>query len=296
MQVSEILKFVQCPECGYVPLVYKEGKINCGNCKSSFEVIENVPIFLKQEKLNKQEITQKKWFEKHYSAFPDNEYKLEKWRESMLNRIFDSSFKNKIKTYLDIGCGATGYTVIESAKRNGWTSFGIDISIEAMVKAKRNAVRERVDENTAFLVCSSENIPLQDKKFDYISMVSILEHLENDQKAVQEASRLLNSPGFLFACVPNAYLRIWPFLWPFYFYQDFKIGHKRHYSIEDLDGLFNTDFFSRYKFFYNGHLIKLFQLILDKFNVINDKKWWEIEKKDINKNSSGLQLNAVYYK
>jgi hypothetical protein len=48
--------------------------------------------------------------------------------------------------------------------------------------------------------------------------------------------------------------------------------------------------------FYNGHLIKLYQLFLEKFSRLDEKTWWEMETKDITKGSRGLQLNAVYRK
>jgi hypothetical protein len=50
------------------------------------------------------------------------------------------------------------------------------------------------------------------------------------------------------------------------------------------------------KVYYNAHLIKLLQLILGKFNLIDDKQWWYMEKKDINTNFMGIQLNAIYQK
>ena len=49
-------------------------------------------------------------------------------------------------------------------------------------------------------------------------------------------------------------------------------------------------------FFYNGHLIKFRQIFLDRISLIDEKKWWEMEKKDINKIPSGVQLNAIFRK
>ena len=102
----------------------------------------------------------------------------------MLKRIFNHPFKKNIKTYLDIGCSATGYTTIEAAKRNNWLSFGIDISLEAVLKAKALSKKEKVDNKTIFIVCSAEHLPFKNNLFDYISAVSILEHLSNDKKLI----------------------------------------------------------------------------------------------------------------
>jgi ubiquinone/menaquinone biosynthesis C-methylase UbiE len=294
MQINGILELLRCPECYDPHLRATEDEIRCTKCDASFDVIEGIPVLLQTKNLNKQEKSQKEWFEKHYAAFSDSDYKLEKWRESMLNRIFDNDFKPRVKKYLDIGCGATGYTVIEAAKRNGWFAVGTDISIEAMVRAKKIAEQQGVGERTAFITCSAENAPLRDNLFDYISQVSILEHLEHDRAAVMEVSRLLAKEGYVFVCVPNAYRNFCPLLWPLYYYNDRKIGHKRHYSIQTLDQLFENHAFKQHSVRYNGHAIKIWQIVLEKLGMMNDQKWWDMEMKDINSDSSGLQLNAIY--
>ncbi|MFH0924031.1 MAG: class I SAM-dependent methyltransferase [bacterium] len=252
---------------------------------------------MKNENLYEQEKKQAGWFDKHYSQFSKENYKLENWRLSMLNRIFETPFKSKVKTYLDIGCGATGYTTIEAAKRNNWLSFGVDISIEAMLRANNLAKKQGVDDRTAFLVCSAESLPFRPGSIDYISAISVLEHLEADEKAIRSLYAILKENRYLYICVPNTYKRMWPFLWPIYLYLDHQIGHKRHYSIEALNKKMEKDErFEMEEVFYNAHLIKLFQLILDKFYLLDEEKWWVMEKRDINKNHFGIQLNAIYRK
>jgi ubiquinone/menaquinone biosynthesis C-methylase UbiE len=296
MKIELLLRYLKCPVCSFENLTFVEDKIICEKCNEDFKVICGVPVLLKQESLNLQEKKQIKVFNNHYANFSNTEYKLENWRESMLNRIFENDFKCKIETYLDIGCGATGYTVIEAAKRCHWLAIGVDTSIEAMVRAKKLADKQGVAEKTAFIVCSAENLPFKQQVFDYISLVSVLEHIDNDKNAIKQINGILKRRGFVFACVPNAYFRMWLFLWPFYYYNDLKIGHKRHYSIEKLDSYFEFHKFKRLKVFYNGHLMKFYQIFLEKIKKIDDEKWWKMERSDINKNTAGVQLNAIYFK
>lgn len=297
MRIEELLKYLKCPYCPNENLLLENDNLVCNNCQSIFQIIDGVPVLMKEQDLCGQEKKQAVWFDKHYSRFSKKEYKLEKWRLSMLNRIFQTPFKSKVKTYLDIGCGATGYTVIESARRNKWLSFGMDISIEAGLRANHLAKKQGVEEATAFVVGSAENPPLKSGSLDYISAVSLLEHLEQDARAIESFHNLLRDNGHIYICVPNAYRRIWFFLWPVYFYFDQKIGHKRHYSIKALaDKMEKDNRFQLEDFFYNGHLVKFCQIILDKISLIDEKKWWDIEKKDINKVSSGVQLNAIFRK
>lgn len=291
MEINKLLKFLACPICHSDLKLVNSKKIYCSNCSETYQIINGIPILINKKNLDTQEKKQTIWFDKHYSHF-QNKYHLENWRISMLNRIFKQDFSSKIKNYLDIGCGATGYTVIEAAKQNNWLSFGVDISLEAMIKAKHFSKNQKVEDKTAFIVASAQNLPFKKNIFDYISLISVLEHLENDYSTVNEIKNILKKNKFLYICVPNTYKKILPIIWPFYYYNDLKIGHKRHYSIKSLNKLLKS--FVLRKEFYNGHLIKFVQLFLDKIKIISNKFWWKIEKKDINNNQSGVQLNAIY--
>lgn len=297
MELKQIISFLICPACQNSKLKLKAGKIICSNCKRSYEVVNGIPIMINKRSLSRQEMQQQKIFNSHYSYFSEKKLKLENWRLSMLKRIFDNNFCSGVKTYLDIGCGATGYTTIEAAKRNNWQAVGADISLKAMLTAKKIAKKNGVDKKTAFIVCSAENLPFRKSSFDYISAVSVLEHLDNDNKTIENIYKILKNNGYFYVCVPNSYRNIWVFLWPVYFYFDRKVGHKKHYSSKDIiNKMEKNKLFKLEKIYYNGHLIKLWQLFLEKINLIDDKYWWLLEKKDINKNPSGMQLNAIFKK
>jgi len=295
MKIKRILDYIQCPYCSHKKLLLKKNeKLACEKCKSLFDIVRGVPILMKSDHFGVQEKEQLKWFDKHYSRFSSKKYKLENWRLSMLKRIFETDFSKNVKTYLDIGCGATGYTTIEAAKKLGWLSFGIDISLEAILRAKALAQKQGLEKRTAFLVCSAENLPFRSGLFDYISAISLLEHLENDERVIKGVSKVVKKKGHFYICVPNTYRSMWPFLWPIYFYLDKKIGHKRHYSIEGLTKKAKKGGFELEKLFYNGHLTKLVQLVLDKLRLISEENWWWLEEKDISQNSMGIQLNAIF--
>lgn len=295
MTIKQILSFIVCPYCKSSLQIKDRQAIVCKLCHSSYQIIEGVPVLMKRKLLNFQEKSQAEWFEKHYSQFSRTRYVLENWRESMLRRVLEVNFQKEVVTYLDIGCGATGYTVIEAARRKNWLSFGVDISLSAMLKARALARRQKVENKTAFIVCSAEYLPFRANSVDYLSAISLLEHIENDRAVVCAAADILKERGFFYICVPNSYKKMWPFLWPIYRYLDWQIGHKRHYSIEGLTKLMPGALKLRRRY-YNGHLIKLVQLVLEKFCLLNQDQWWKMENMDINQGSMGLQLNAIYQK
>lgn len=293
MTERELVKYFQCPYCNNYPLIFKTKTVNCSKCQSVFKKINGVFVFIDEDKLNFQEQNQKKYFNFHYKKFK-NEYKLENWQESMLQRVF---VEENVKTYLDIGCGATGYTVIEAAKRKNWLAFGTDISLIAVIKARNLAKKMGVANRTVFVVCSAEHLPFRKKIFDYVSLISSLEHIKNDVMVTKKIYQILKPAGLVFVCVPNTYKKILSFLLPIYRIIDYKVGHLRHYSIDELTKIMEKGgHFRLEKFFYNGHLIKLIQLLLEKFRLINNKLWWAMENIDINNNTRGLQLNAFYRK
>lgn len=295
MEIQKFINLLLCPHCHRGNLELSKKSLLCSNCHHKYPLIRGIPVLIDKSSLDQQEKTQTTWFDHHYSHFPTI-YKPEKWRQSMIKRIFNHTYLNKIHNYLDIGCGATAYTVIEAARQYNLTSFGLDISLEAMLKAQKISEKLNLSDKTAYIVASAQNLPFKNNSFDYVSAVSVLEHLDDDHTTVQKISQILKPKSHIFLCVPNNYLSFWFFLWPFYYYNDIRIGHKRHYSLSELTKLFGKYGLTLKENFYNGHLIKFVQLFLEKINHISDKQWWSIEDKDINSNLTGVQLNAIFQK
>lgn len=246
---------------------------------------------------------QKKYFDEHYGIF--EEYKLENWRLSFLDRIFHNLEIGRASTqgddyYLDIGVGGSGYTVIEAAKL-GQRSIGIDLSAEGIRKARLFANKEGVSDSAYFAVCSAEHLPFKEKAFSKVSSVSVLEHLYDDKQAIKEISRVTKQNGRVFIIVPNTYKRMWPFLWLPYYLADRRSGHLRHYSEEDLVNRFKETGLTVKELMYSAHLIKIAQIFLEKVfrgSNLASRIWWNFERRDLSKRNSkrGLQLTAIFKK
>ena len=163
---------------------------------------------------------------------------------------------------------------------------------------KLGAAQAAYDNSSIHVDLTLDNVGVEDGDALYlIGGPGALEHLDNDNKTIENIYKILKNNGYFYVCVPNSYRNIWVFLWPVYFYFDRKVGHKKHYSSKDIiNKMEKNKLFKLEKIYYNGHLIKLWQLFLEKINLIDDKYWWLLEKKDINKNPSGMQLNAIFKK
>lgn len=298
MKINKLINFLACPSCFSSKLILERNKIICHTCNSSYSVIDGVPILINEKNLNDQEKKQKNIYEKGYAVVSKENYQIENWNIGMCKRVFSVDQKERIKTYLDIGCGATGYMVIEAAKKN-WLSFGIDISIELMLKAAFLAKKQNVEDTTGFLVASAEKkLPFRANSIDYVSALSVIEHLDNDIEVMHSTHRILRKKGLFYILVPNSYKRTYPFFWPLEYYVDKTTGHKRHYTIENLEESMKKADFKLERFYYNGHFVKIVTVASSvlKLKLIDDKMWWKIDEKDNNQNSLGLHLNAVFRK
>lgn len=137
-------------------------------------------------------------------------------RRLILKKLLNKYFKFKGGKILDIGCG-TGETTKLLSKFGD--VFGVDKAKEAV-----NACKKRGFSNIKLGYATE--LPYQKNSFSLITMLDLLEHIENDSKALKESFRTLEPGGFLFITVPA-----WNFLWGDH---DRALQHKRRYTKNEL--------------------------------------------------------------
>lgn len=120
--------------------------------------------------------------------------------------IFNEVDKRKPKKILDAGCGRGFYLKVLSSFSFIKEVHGVDINNDYLKIAKKNNIDKRVKIKKASLY----NLPYQNKYFDLIICSEVLEHLNNDIKALLELKRVLKSGGAMIITVPN---KNFPFLW-----------------------------------------------------------------------------------
>jgi len=98
---------------------------------------------------------------------------------------------------LDIGCGL-GY-LVNMARTEGSLSFGIDISLVALKKAK-----EHYSLNS-FVLGMAEFLPFPKGSFDFVVILGSLEHFLIPAISVKEVSRVLKKNGKVAILVPNSH-------------------------------------------------------------------------------------------
>jgi 2-polyprenyl-6-hydroxyphenyl methylase/3-demethylubiquinone-9 3-methyltransferase len=114
-----------------------------------------------------------------------------KVRNPWIARTIAQRFLTPIKL-LDIGCGAGLLT--NALAQEGHCVTGIDLSEQSLKVAAAKDVTKKV----TYLHANAYHLPFQDESFDVVCAMDILEHVENPEKLIKEASRVLKPGGLFF--------------------------------------------------------------------------------------------------
>jgi len=150
-------------------------------------------------------------------------YKLESFywwfvaRRQLLESLVESIARDfKKATILDVGCGTgINYSVLS---KHGDT-FSTDASEEALAFSKSRG--------TDGLARSDlESLPFANSTFDIVTALDVLEHVDDDLKALNEILRVTAKGGVLVITVPA-----YGFLWSEH---DEALHHRRRYAASEL--------------------------------------------------------------
>jgi SAM-dependent methyltransferase len=129
--------------------------------------------------------------------------------------------ERKFFNALDLGCSGNSFLYFF---RNCYSKSFFDI---ALLPLKQYKSRGKLWHP----FCGDINyLPYRNHSFDFITALDVLEHLENDERAIEEISRILQGKGIAVITVPHRN--------KYYTRQDEIIGHYRRYEIDQVVSLF----------------------------------------------------------
>ena len=117
-------------------------------------------------------------------------------------QLLDQLRPESASSALDVGCGY-GTDVIELAKRvrSGGRAIGVDIS-EAMITEARLRTAG-IGPDVSFRVADALALPFEDNTFDICRTETVLQHLTDPERAVNEMTRVTRPAGRVAALEPT---------------------------------------------------------------------------------------------
>jgi ubiquinone/menaquinone biosynthesis C-methylase UbiE len=136
----------------------------------------------------------------YFNKFATPEYETADLKRSGNRFKFDSVMNriDKMSDILDIGClngNFYNFLKMNYFKVNSFT--GLDFSEKLIARAKDRFPEQK------WVVSDCYSLPFEDSVFDVVTLMEILEHVENPEKALSEAKRVCKNNGSIIITVPN---------------------------------------------------------------------------------------------
>jgi len=184
-------------------------------------------------------------------------------RREIINKTIKKTIDiNPDEYILDVGCGTCG--IAEFLSKN-FNVVAIDTSELALEYCKKRGV-ERVFQTTL------ENFPKNQYKIKAITILDVIEHIENDTEIVEQLYETLPIGGYVIATVPA-----YQFLWSFH---DEVHKHYRRYTLTNFKNLINSAGFKIiFASYFNTFLFPfaIFKRFIDIVFKIEKKNEYAIE-------------------
>ena len=175
-----------------------------------------------------------------YSEQTKSKNFLRKWFHLNRYRIANSLVKSKYKKnykIADLGCGSCDWNI------DNLNVFGIDLNEKLLKLAKQK------NQLYNYKVVDTTNSGLPNDSFDIVVAFEFLEHINDYEKIVIEAKRLLKKGGYCIISVPyDVFFSLWK---PLFFvqvlfhgyilqnqYYKKRCGHVNHFSTETIKNAF----------------------------------------------------------
>jgi SAM-dependent methyltransferase len=245
---------LHCPQCKNT--IHKtKNQYLCKYCDRIYPILEGIPCFVDQNRT----------FDGFDASSFTFLFKMEQrhfWHVGRKRIILDVLRRNINNLsecrMLEIGCG--NGNILTYLEANGIDIEGGDIFIEGL-----RFCRQRSNSANLYLL-DILSLPFHNN-FEIIGIFDVLEHIENDMKALSEINLALKPGGNLILTVP-AYQLLWS---PF----DEGVGHKRRYGLKDIRAkLENSGFVVKKISFYVFFLFPIIAAIrlITKALPVNNKK------------------------
>jgi len=178
--------------------------------------------------------------------------------------------------FLEVGVGS-GDLLFDLAKRK-YTGLGVDISEDAVKMA-----REKLKNINCDIKVKKIDLFNLDENFDIVIILEVIEHIKDDEKALEKIYSLLNKNGYLIISAP-AHMKEWSVK------IDEWAGHFRRYEKDELRSKLEKSGFEVIKLYNYGFPIAniakpIRNYLMKKDNCSEKYKKMNTERSGIDRNS-----------
>jgi SAM-dependent methyltransferase len=186
----------------------------CKSCNNSFPILDNIPsLIVHHAAIDSFDASE---FESLFQM--EQKHFWHVGRREIILDIIERNVPDPARTRMfEIGCG--NGSVLAFLKKNGIEVEGGDIFREGLVFC-----RQRVGSVPLYQI-DVLDLPFQNQ-FEIIGLFDVLEHIDNDNRALTEIRKALKRRGMLLITVPA-----YQFLWSYF---DVGSNHKRRYRRTEL--------------------------------------------------------------
>ncbi len=103
---------------------------------------------------------------------------------------------------LEVGCGTAALSAALAA-RGAADVVASDVSLRWLVLAQKRLADTGA--RVELVACAAESLPFEDASFDLVAASDVIGHVEDPDRFVGEAARVLRPGGLLFLATPNRY-------------------------------------------------------------------------------------------
>lgn len=168
----------------------------------------------------------------------DRALKIPIYRRYHLNRIkaVCSELPRNVGLLIDVGCDGGTLTYFMKVCSKAKVIAAVDIKVDSITYASKTKSKEGLH----FLVSDGRYLPIPSGRADVITLLEVLEHVENPETMIAECRRVLKPHGQIIILIPNnrsvLFKCVW-WLWTRTFGKVWVDAHNEKFDVEKLKKL-----------------------------------------------------------
>lgn len=197
--------FFRCLQCGNSTVKKHEDSWICTKCNTAYPLLNGIPILVKNWEIHQNELEQAKKVKPGWYLEEQPAEQVSPWRHHIKKRRMyiqheieshlAAQGNQKFNKVLDLGCGDGNH--LEYLKNYANVLYGSDYNLVRLARsqAKYN--------HASLFLADILDYPAQDNFFDMVFFHHVIEHITEDQKALETIFRILKPGGLLILGTPN---------------------------------------------------------------------------------------------